>query len=81
MIILKSLAAGLLAVLATVVVITILVIVALLVFSARNHAEDTVIGWDPVALGHAPLPWIILLFVFAIGFYWEYRQHRRMVAQ
>ncbi len=81
MIILKSLAAGLLAVLTAAIVIVILAIVTLLVFSARNNSDETSIGWDPVALGHAPLPWIILLFVFAIGFYWEYRQHRRMVAQ
>jgi hypothetical protein len=77
MIILKSLAAGLLAVLATVVVITILAVVALLVLSARNNSDETVIGWDPVAFGHEPLPWIIFLFVFAIGFYW---QSRRIVA-
>lgn len=74
MIILKSLAAGLLAVLATAIVIIILAIIALLVLSARNHAEDTSIGWDPVAFGRAPLPWIILLFAFAIGFYWQYRR-------
>jgi uncharacterized BrkB/YihY/UPF0761 family membrane protein len=74
MIILKSLAAGLLAVLATAIVITILAIVALLVFSARNNSDETVIGWDPVAFGRAPLSWIILLFTFAIGFYWQYRR-------
>ncbi|MFL6312213.1 MAG: hypothetical protein ACJ71W_08905 [Terriglobales bacterium] len=74
MIILKSLAAGLLAVLGTAMAITVLAIAALLVLSARNHAEDTSIGWDPVAFGHAPLPWIILLFAFAIGFYWQYRR-------
>jgi uncharacterized BrkB/YihY/UPF0761 family membrane protein len=74
MIILKSLAAGLLAVLATAMVITILAIAALLVLSARNNADETSIGWDPVAFGRAPLPWIIFLFVFAIGFYWQYRR-------
>ena len=74
MIILKSLAAGLLAVLAAVIVITILAILALLVFLARNNSDETVLGWDLVAFGREPLPWIILLFVFAIGFYWEYRR-------
>lgn len=74
MIILKSLAAGLLAVLATAIVIVILAIVALLVLSAGNHAEDTAIGWDPVAFGRAPLPWILVLVAFAIGFYWQYRR-------
>jgi len=74
MIILKSLAAGLLAVLATAVVIVILAIGALLLLSARNHAEDTSIGWDPIAFGRAPLAWIIFLLVFAAGFYWQYRR-------
>jgi uncharacterized BrkB/YihY/UPF0761 family membrane protein len=74
MIVLKSLAAGLLAVLATAIAITILAIVALLVLSARNQAEDTSIGWDPIAFGREPLPWIIFLFAFAIGFYWQYRR-------
>jgi hypothetical protein len=74
---LKSLAAGLLAVLATAIVITILAIGALLVLSARNQTEDTSIGWDPVAFARAPLAWIIFLLAFAAGFY---RQYRRIVA-
>jgi hypothetical protein len=44
MIILKSFATGLLAVLATAMTITILAIVALLALSAGNHREDTSIG-------------------------------------
>ena len=74
MIILKSLAAGLLAVLATAIVIAISAIVALLVLSARNHSDDTSIGWDPIAFGRVPLPWIIILLAFAIGFYWRYHR-------
>ncbi len=74
MIFLKSFAAGLIAVLATTIVIAILGIVTLLVLSARNHSEDTVIGWDPVEFGRAPLAWIIFLFAFAAGFYWQYRR-------
>jgi uncharacterized integral membrane protein len=62
------------AVLATAIVITILAIVALLVLSARNHADETSISWDPVAFGREPLPWIIFLFAFAIGFYGQYRR-------
>jgi apolipoprotein N-acyltransferase len=74
MIILESLAAGLPAVLASAMTITILAIVALLALSAGNHREDTSIGWDPVAFAQAPLAWIIVLFAFAIGFYWQYRR-------
>jgi hypothetical protein len=74
MIILKSLAAGLLAVFATAMTITILAIAALLVLSARNHKEGTSIGWDPVAFARTPLAWIIFLLAFAAGFYWQYRR-------
>jgi len=70
---LKSLAAGLLAVLATAMTITILAIVAVLALSVRNNREDTSIGWDPVAFARAPLAWIIFLLAFAAGFYWQYR--------
>jgi uncharacterized BrkB/YihY/UPF0761 family membrane protein len=74
MIILKSLAAGLLAVLATAIVIVVSAIGALLVLSAKNQSEDTSIGWDPIAFGRAPLAWIIFLLSFAAGFYWQYRR-------
>jgi uncharacterized BrkB/YihY/UPF0761 family membrane protein len=74
MIILKSLAAGLIAVFATAVVIVVVAIVALLLLNARNHADDTSIGWDPVEFGRAPFAWIIFLFAFAAGFYWQYRR-------
>ncbi|HEV7521857.1 MAG TPA: hypothetical protein VGP89_12230 [Candidatus Angelobacter sp.] len=74
MIFLKSIAAGLTAVLATAVVIAVVAIVALLLLTARNEANDTVIGWDPVEFGRAPLAWIIFLFTFAAGFYWQYRR-------
>ena len=74
MIVLKSLAAGLIAVLATAMVIAVSAIVALLLLSARNHADDTSIGWDPIEFGRAPLAWIIFLFAFAAGFYWQYRR-------
>jgi len=74
MIVLKSLAAGLIAVFATAVVIVVVAIVALFLLSARNQANDTVIGWDPVEFGRAPLAWIIFMFAFAAGFYWQYRR-------
>lgn len=74
MIILKSLAAGLLAVLATAMMFTILAIVALLALSAGDHTEDTSIGWDPVAFTRAPLAWIIFLLAFAAGFYWQFHR-------
>jgi hypothetical protein len=49
-------------------------IVALWLMSARNHAEDTSIGWDPVEFGRGSFAWIIFLFAFAAGFYWQYRR-------
>jgi len=72
MIFLKSIAAGLTAVLATAVAIAVSAIVALFLLSARNQTNDTVIGWDLVEFGRAPLAWIIFLFAFEAGFYWQY---------
>jgi hypothetical protein len=74
MIFLKSIAAGLTAVLATAVAIAVSAIVALFLLSARNQANDTVIAWDPVAFGRTSFAWIIFLFAFAAGFYWQYRR-------
>jgi uncharacterized BrkB/YihY/UPF0761 family membrane protein len=74
MIILKSLAAGLIAVFATAIVIAVVAMAALLLLNARNHTDDTSIGWDPVEFGRAPFAWFILLFSFAVGFYWQYRR-------
>ena len=70
----KSLAAGLISVLATGMAFAVSAIVALLLLSARNHSDDTSIGWDPVGFGRAPFAWIIFLFAFAAGFYWQYRR-------
>jgi hypothetical protein len=70
MIILKSLAAGLIAVFATAIV----AMAALLLLNARNHPDNTSIGWDPVEFGRAPFAWFILLFSFAVGFYWQYHR-------
>lgn len=78
MIILKSLGTALIAVVAMAMLIAVSAIVALLFMSARNDAEETSIGWDPVEFGRAPFVWIIFLFVFALGFYWQYR---RLVAR
>jgi hypothetical protein len=78
MIILKSLASGLIAVLVAAIVMAVFAIVALLLLSARNHADDTSIGWDPVAFGRSTFTRIIFFFVFAAGFYWQYR---RLVAR
>jgi uncharacterized BrkB/YihY/UPF0761 family membrane protein len=62
---------GLIAVFATAIVV---VVVAMAALNARNHPDDTSIGWDPVEFGRAPFAWFILLFSFAVGFYWQYRR-------
>jgi hypothetical protein len=74
MIVLKSVAAGLIAMFATAAAIAVLAIVAVMLMSVRNHADETSIGWDPVEFGRAPFAWIIFLFAFAAGFYWQYRR-------
>jgi uncharacterized BrkB/YihY/UPF0761 family membrane protein len=36
--------------------------------------ENEAIGWDPVSFAKTPLPWIIALVGFTLGFAWEYRR-------
>jgi uncharacterized BrkB/YihY/UPF0761 family membrane protein len=74
MIALKSLAAGLIAVLAMAIVVAVSAIGALLLMTAKKHADETSIGWDPIEFGRTPFAWIIFLFAFAAGFYWQYRR-------
>jgi TRAP-type uncharacterized transport system fused permease subunit len=45
---------------------------------ARKHEgqEGLAVGFDPVSLfRQSSIPWLILLAVFAVTFYWQYRRH------
>jgi len=74
MIYLKSIVAGLVAVLSVTVLFVIGVVITLLI-SAKKEGEGA-IGWDPVAL-FRPVPMIIVLAIFVAGFVWEFRRVSR----
>jgi len=66
---LKSVLAGLLAVLAA----AILLVIVVVVLSAASPSSQTgSVGWDPISLGR-PLKWLVAtLGIFLIGFFWEF---------
>jgi hypothetical protein len=70
MIYLKSIFAGLLAVLLA-AVLTIIVVTVYLSIASRS-SQTGAIGWDPISIAK-PLPWIwVVLGIFGVGFLWEF---------
>jgi hypothetical protein len=53
--------------------ITVLMSVGFLVIKYRPTVSGTS-GWDPISLLKSQVVWIVLLSIFAVGFYWEYRR-------
>ena len=72
MIFLKSIFAGLLAVVIAAMVLPMIVCVYLT--SRLPRDQETAVGFDLVAAARLPVTWIIVAIVFALGFYWEYRR-------
>ena len=70
---LKSVVAGLIAVMIALAAVMGAAIVFVIVISRRT-SEDTSIGWDPVSFARDPLPLIVMALVFAVGFWWKYRR-------
>jgi len=73
---LKSALAGLLAVVAARIVLSMLVILGIVVYGALHSSQEGSVGWDPISLIHHPsLPIVALIIVcFATGFFWEFRR-------
>ena len=78
MIYLKSVMAGLLAVVAASIALP---IVGIILYDVLHPpAEGTSVGWDPISLWiqRPPLPMVaIIVLVFASGFFWEFRRLMR----
>jgi hypothetical protein len=79
MIYVKSLLAGLLAVLVACTSIVVLVVVWLTVYSMTHPSQqEGSIGWDPISLVRLnPRIWLIVALIFCAGFVWEYRRLAR----
>jgi len=78
MIYIKSLLAGLLAVLIACISLPVLVVIGLFVYSMIHQSQEGegAVGWDPISLVHQqPLPVVAFtILVFASGFFWKFRR-------
>ncbi len=77
MIYVKSLLAGLLAVVASSAALLILATIAIFLYVVIHPAPDgTSVGWDPISLTRRPPILLIAIIVtcFCAGFLWEYRR-------
>ena len=67
MIYIKSLVAGI----AAVVIATLLM--GLYLYIAYKPTDNEAIAWDPISLAHRPSAWLIAAVIFIAGFLWEFR--------
>ena len=76
MIYVKSIVAGLVAIVIAVMMWFIVIMALLIYWSRQMNDTNATIGWDPVSFfrNSGILPWLILLSAFAVGFYWEFRR-------
>ena len=72
MILVKSIMAGLLALVAALVILLMLVMFGLFVY-ATFHRTEGAVGWDPVSL-KSPITLVVAALIFCAGFVWEYRR-------
>jgi uncharacterized BrkB/YihY/UPF0761 family membrane protein len=79
MIYLKSVLAGLIALIATPIFLVGLLAVGMFVHTLIHPPQgEGSIGWDPVSLYRTnPFVWCIPLVIFLAGFFWEYRRAAR----
>lgn len=69
---LKSIVAGLLAVIAAAILLVIVVAVGFWAKSDSSQTETGSLGWDPIALAK-PFTWlVVVLGIFLVGFFWEF---------
>lgn len=71
----KSFLAGLLStIIAELLIIAAGISVLVILASRQRGNSETGIGWDPISFARTAPGWIILLFAFITGFWWEYRR-------
>ena len=74
MVLVKSVCAGVAAILIAAVG-TAVVIMVWLGVKARNLPDGQVYGWDPISFFRGSvLSWLLLIGAFLLGFVWEYRR-------
>jgi hypothetical protein len=72
---LKSVLAGLAAVVIAELVLIVAGITALIVNASRQPSgSEGGIGWDPLSFARTPAGWMILVVAFVAGFWWEHQR-------
>jgi uncharacterized BrkB/YihY/UPF0761 family membrane protein len=76
MIYVKSILAGLLALVVIPVCLLVMVVVGMMIYTlAHSTLGEGSIGWDPISLIRMnPIFWPVPVFIFFTGFIWEYRR-------
>jgi uncharacterized BrkB/YihY/UPF0761 family membrane protein len=76
MIYVKSILAGLLALIVVPVCLLVIVVVGTVIYAVVHPTPgEGAIGWDPISLWRAsPIVWFIPVLIFFMGFIWEYRR-------
>jgi len=76
MIYVKSILAGLLALIVVPVCLLVIVVVGMVIYALVHPTSvEGSIGWDPISLvGMNPMFWSVPVFIFFTGFIWEYRR-------
>jgi hypothetical protein len=77
MIYVKCTLAGLLAVLATAILLVIVVVVGLSIASrSLQSSQSGTVGWDPISVAR-PFTWLwVAVGIFLVGFFWEFSRLR-----
>jgi len=75
MILLKSILAGLIAVIVAAIILPVGIGYYLTWKLQRDKPGQAVtVGFDPVSAAKSPVVWLIAVVVFSLGFYWKYRR-------
>ena len=72
---LKSLLAGLFAVVGVFFPLLLLLVVSMVVYNVLRPPTLGTRAWDPISLiYHEPITWLAAAFIFCLGFLWKYRK-------
>jgi uncharacterized BrkB/YihY/UPF0761 family membrane protein len=72
----KSVLAGLFALIVVPMCVLVILVVAMVIYALVHPTSgEGSIGWDPISLVHTnPIVWSIPVLIFLMGFTWEYRR-------
>jgi ethanolamine transporter EutH len=69
----KSVLAGVVALFLAAFVFIVIQVFRAIQIAKREHPGAAEVGIDIVALFKSPLPWVVVLLAFGIGFWWRFR--------